>query len=122
MLESRLNGMLIDRFGDNETAGYPTLCKGRFEVDGRIEHALEEPTSLNTMDILPQLLSSGVAAVKIEGRQRSPAYVAAVTNAWRQEIDRVKAGHEVSVDSIEKLACLAEGRQTTIGAYERSWQ
>ena len=121
-LESRLNGMLIDRFGENEHAGYPTLCKGRFEVEGRVEHALEEPTSLNTLDILPQLLASGVAAVKIEGRQRSPAYVATVARAWRQEIDRVEAGESVSAQSIEQLSGLAEGRQTTIGAYERNWQ
>ncbi|RLA04677.1 MAG: U32 family peptidase, partial [Gammaproteobacteria bacterium] len=55
VLESRLNGLLIDRFKENENAGYPTLCKGRFDVNDRVEHALEEPTSLNTMDILPQL-------------------------------------------------------------------
>lgn len=122
VLESRLNGLLIDKFGENENAGYPTLCKGRFEVEGKVEHALEEPTSLNTMDILPELLASGVAAIKIEGRQRSPAYVAAVTQAWRQQIDNVQAGGDVSQKSILKLASLAEGRQTTIGAYERNWQ
>lgn len=122
VLESRLNGMLIDKFGEHENAGYPTLCKGRFEVEGKIEHALEEPTSLNTMDILPELLASGVAAIKIEGRQRSPAYVATVTQAWRQQIDNVQAGREVSQQSIEKLASLSEGWQTTIGAYERNWQ
>lgn len=122
VLESRLNGLLIDRFGENENAGYPTLCKGRFEVEGKVEHALEEPTSLNTLDILPELLASGVAAIKIEGRQRSPAYVATVTRAWRQQIDNVQAGGNVSHDSVDKLASLAEGWQTTIGAYERNWQ
>ena len=122
VLESRLNNLLIDRFGENENAGYPTLCKGRFEVEGRVEHALEEPTSLNTMDILPELMASGVAAIKIEGRQRSPAYVATVTQAWRQQIDNVHAGRDVSTAVIQKLTSLAEGRQTTIGAYERNWQ
>jgi Collagenase and related proteases len=33
-LESRLNGVLIDRYQADEKAGYPTLCKGRFCVDG----------------------------------------------------------------------------------------
>ena len=122
-LESRLNGLLIDKFSENENAGYPTLCKGRFEVGGKIEHALEEPTSLNTMDILPQLMQSGVVAIKIEGRQRSPAYVATVTKAWREAIDRVEqTGEKVLPASINKLASLAEGKQTTIGAYERNWQ
>jgi O2-independent ubiquinone biosynthesis protein UbiU len=123
VLESRLNGLLIDRFAENENAGYPTLCKGRFEVNGKINHALEEPTSLNTMDILPQLYQAGVAAIKIEGRQRSPAYVSTVSKAWRAAIDKAIAkGEAVDPSEISKLASLAEGRQTTIGAYERSWQ
>ncbi|WP_237758820.1 U32 family peptidase, partial [Pseudomonas aeruginosa] len=50
-------------------------------------HALEEPTSLNTLDLVPQLAEIGVAAVKIEGRQRSPAYVEQVTRVWRQALD-----------------------------------
>ncbi|PCJ46503.1 MAG: protease [Gammaproteobacteria bacterium] len=122
ILESRLNGLLIDRFGENENAGYPTLCKGRFKVNGKIEHALEEPTSLNTMNILPELLKAKVAAIKIEGRQRSPAYVAKVTKAWREAIDRAKLGLKASQQAQEELASLAEGKQTTIGAYDRSWQ
>lgn len=123
VLESRLNGLLIDRFAANEHAGYPTLCKGRFHINGKVEHVLEEPTSLNTMDILPQLIAAGVEAIKIEGRQRSPSYVATVTQAWRQAIDRAeKNGGKVPEESIRKLAQLAEGRQTTIGAYERTWQ
>lgn len=122
-LESRLNNLLIDRFAEGENAGYPTLCKGRFDVEGKVEHALEEPTSLNTMDILPELLSAGVAAIKIEGRQRSPAYVNQVTTAWRSAIDKVvQSGERVQPHEIEKLAALAEGKQTTIGAYERTWQ
>ena len=66
----RLNGVLIDRYAPGEPAGYPTVCKGRFEVGGEIFHALEEPTSLNTLDLLPRLAKAGVAALKIEGRQR----------------------------------------------------
>jgi collagenase-like PrtC family protease len=123
ILESRLNGLLIDRFAEDEHAGYPTLCKGRFEVNGKIEHALEEPTSLNTMDILPDLHQAGVAAIKIEGRQRSPAYVAKVTKAWRSAIDKaIETGIPAAPQAIAELANLAEGKQTTIGAYERSWQ
>jgi collagenase-like PrtC family protease len=89
-METRLNGVLIDRYADNEKAGYPTLCKGRFEVQGETYYALEEPTSLNSMDMLPEMARLGIAAIKIEGRQRSPAYVAQVTQVWRAAIDAVK--------------------------------
>jgi O2-independent ubiquinone biosynthesis protein UbiU len=51
--ETRLGGILIERHGPDEAAGYPTLCKGRFVVEGRVRHAIESPTSLNTLDILP---------------------------------------------------------------------
>ncbi len=123
VLESRLNGLLIDRFAADENAGYPTLCKGRFKVNGRIEHALEEPTSLNTLSILPELIEAGVAAIKIEGRQRSPAYVATVTDTWRRAIDHAgKFETKVPKEYIKKLADLSEGKQTTLGAYVRSWQ
>ena len=90
-MRTRLNGFLIDEFHGDEGPGYPTLCKGRFAVDGATYYALEEPTSLNTLDLLPDLLRIGVAAIKIEGRQRSPAYVAQVTRVWRDAIDRCAA-------------------------------
>src|SRR3546814_10030442 len=34
-LDARLNGILIERYAQGEPAAYPTLCKGRFEVEGR---------------------------------------------------------------------------------------
>ena len=62
-LETRLGGVLIERFDKGERAGYPTLCKGRFQVGEHTFHAIEEPTSLNTLELLPQLVAAGVAAV-----------------------------------------------------------
>ncbi|MBS1202990.1 MAG: protease [Chromatiaceae bacterium] len=65
--ETRLGGILIERQGPGEPAGYPTLCKGRFAVEGRVRHAIEDPTSLNTLDLLPDLLAAGVAALRGPG-------------------------------------------------------
>ena len=124
-LETRLNGVLLDRFASGESAGYPTLCKGRFQVGEQILHALEEPTSLNALDLLPQLSAVGVRAIKIEGRQRSPAYVAKVTDIWRQAIDLLQKGeqhYQTQPRWHRVLAGLAEGSQTTLGAYSRNWQ
>ncbi|RUO42744.1 protease [Aliidiomarina taiwanensis] len=125
VLESRLNGVLIDRFQPEEKAGYPTLCKGRFEVDNETYHPLEEPTSLNTLDLLPQLHKEGIVSLKIEGRQRSPAYVAQITRVWRAAIDSVLAnpkGFTVQSEWQQVLANLSEGSQTTLGAYHRTWK
>lgn len=124
-LESRLNNVLIDSYSPEEKAGYPTLCKGRFDADDKRFHALEEPTSLNTLDLIPRLHEAGVKALKIEGRQRSPAYVAKVVSVWREALDRYKNQPDAfTVDEhwSKELSALSEGAQTTIGAYERAWQ
>ncbi len=124
-LESRLGGLLTDRYGPGEDAGYPTICKGRYRVGESTYYAIEEPTSLNTLDLLPELIASGVAAVKIEGRQRSPAYVGQVARIWRQAIDACRArpqGFRVREDWSRELAKVSEGAQTTLGAYHRPWQ
>ncbi|MCF5850006.1 MULTISPECIES: ubiquinone anaerobic biosynthesis protein UbiU [Aeromonas] len=124
-LESRLNEVLIDRYGPGENAGYPTLCKGRFDVDGQTYHALEEPTSLNTLGLLPELFKTGIQSVKIEGRQRSPAYVEQVTRVWRAAIDTYQANpeaYQVKAEWDAQLARVSEGSQTTLGAYHRQWQ
>lgn len=125
VLESRLNDVLIDRFAVDETAGYPTLCKGRFKVDDDTYHVLEEPTSLNTLDLLPQLYAEGISSLKIEGRQRSPAYVTQITQVWRAAIDAVMqdpAHFLVQQHWQQVLNNLAEGNQTTLGAYHRKWK
>ena len=124
-LESRLNNVLIDRYQPSENAGYPTLCKGRYLVGGQRYHALEEPTSLNTLALLPELQAAGIVSVKIEGRQRSPAYVTQVARVWRQAIDRCLAdpiSYQVQQDWMETLGAMSEGTQTTLGAYHRKWQ
>jgi O2-independent ubiquinone biosynthesis protein UbiU len=124
-LEARLNGVLIDRYGPNENASYPTLCKGRFEVEGESYYAIEEPASLNTLELLPQLIAAGVGAVKIEGRQRSPAYVAQVTRVWREALDACRdnlARYSVHPAWMAALDKVAEGQQHTLGAYHRAWK
>lgn len=120
----RLNGMLIDRFGEAEPAGYPTVCKGRYAVGGEVFHALEEPTSLNTLELLPRLAEAGVVALKIEGRQRGVAYVRAVASTWRQAIDHYRADPQrwtTEASWQQALAAHAEGQQTTLGPYHRAW-
>lgn len=122
--QSRLNGMLIDRYAPGEPAGYPTLCKGRFRVNDDVFHALEEPTALNAIDVLPRLIAGGIRAVKIEGRQRSPAYVAQVTQLMRRALDHCleEGGSAPPMHLTEALDRLAEGRTHTLGAYHRPWQ
>ena len=124
-LETRLGGVLIQRHGKGERAGYPTICKGNYQVGERVYHAIEEPTSLNTLELLPALRDAGIKAIKIEGRQRSPAYVAQVTQVWRQALDRLNqsgAAFTPEPQWLRQLGKVSEGTQTTLGPYHRPWQ
>jgi len=66
-------------------------------VDGQ-KHELGDqryllsPQDLAGLDEIPQLISLGVRAFKIEGRLKSPEYVAAVTKVYRKAIDQALAG------------------------------
>ena len=124
-MDVRLNRILIDRYNPNEPAGYPTLCKGRFEVNDETYYALEEPTSLNILEMLPEIIKIGVAAVKIEGRQRSPMYTAQVTKSLRQALDVAAADptrFRINPAWDSALSKVSEGHQTTLGAYSRPWK
>ena len=124
-MESRLNGILVDRYAATDKAAYPTLCKGRYEIAGETYYAIEEPASLNTLELLPEFARIGVAAIKIEGRQRSAAYVAQVTRIWRDAIDRCSrnpAAFAMDPEAAKELRKLSEGQQQTLGAYYRPWK
>ena len=47
---------------------------------------------MNCLSFLDQIMDAGVVSFKIEGRMKSPYYVATVTNAYRKRIDAILAG------------------------------
>ena len=54
----------MDRYAGEEKAAYPTICKGRYRVAKEDYYAIEEPSSLNALVLLPDLLRVGVHAIK----------------------------------------------------------
>jgi len=121
-MTTRLAGYAIDCFSCDETAGYPTICKGRYHVPCRdgAYYAFEEPISLNLSSMLPDLIEAGVDAFKIEGRQRSRAYVRKVVTAFRQAVDDIRAGRD---PALTDLVALTEGQKQTEGAFKtKTWR
>ena len=118
-LHSLLGDVTINQFEANEPAAYPTLCKGRFKVHGETFHIFEDPVSLNAAQLLPQLKTAGVTALKIEGRQRGKAYMAQVVRSFRQAIDALERGED---HDLENLLPLMEGQRETGGAYRKTWR
>lgn len=117
---SCLGNVTLNRFEKDEPAAYPTPCKGRYVTLGKPSYLFEEPIGLNAIDILPQLKEAGVTALKIEGRQRSRAYVTQVVTAFRKALDALAKGetHQMA----NELKSLAEGGRETFGAYKKGWR
>jgi collagenase-like PrtC family protease len=118
-LVSGLGDFTINRFGKGEAAGYPTLCKGRFHIAEDEGYAFEDPVSLDIMDQVDALRAAGVAALKIEGRQRGKAYVAQVVTTLKRALT-VPAEQRPAL--LAELRALSEGQKTTSGAYEKRWR
>jgi putative protease len=63
---------------------------------------LLSPQDLAGLAVLPELITTGLVSLKIEGRLKTPEYVASVTQVYRQSIDQVMAGLNPTVSSQEQ--------------------
>jgi len=116
---SRLGGFTIDRASRDEPTPYPTLCKGCFKSGAYTGHVFAEPASLDAAELIPALAEAGVSALKLEGRQRSRAYVGNVVSAFRRAVDAYAAGKPIPAG---QLQAMSEGQSTTAGAYVKTWR
>jgi len=79
------------------------------------EPYLLSPKDLCTYTRLPELVSSPVAALKIEGRMKSPEYVAIVVSTYRQALDAIAEGTLQPDDAAMRDLMLAFNREFTTG-------
>ena len=79
---------------------------GRNLLDGKAGEYLLSPRDMNTIDVLPELISAGVRSLKIEGRMKRPEYVATVVDTYRQAIDRYErnGSYRVTEEQHRRLA------------------
>ncbi|MBI1347319.1 U32 family peptidase [bacterium] len=77
---------------------YELICDGR-DVDLGDQKYLLSPQDLAAYDLTPDLITAGVVSFKIEGRLKSPEYVANITRHYRQAIDNVIAGRAVGLNA-----------------------
>ena len=118
-LAARLGGFTIHRTPKSAPAPYPTLCKGCFTSGNQTGHIFEDPVSLDATHLIPRLAKAGVTALKIEGRQRSRAYVSQVMRAFRAAVEAQDAGLPLGGSTLSRLT---EGQAATAGAYAKTWR
>ncbi len=91
-------------------------CRRKYlikQIDGEKELELGEdyvmsPRDLCTINFIEKIIDSGVCSLKIEGRNRSPEYVAVVTKSYRTIIDFIFSEKKRGKEFYEKLASLKE--------------
>lgn len=118
-LVSRLGEFVINRVCRSQPNPYPTLCKGRFHSGAITGNLFEDPASLDATTLIPQLANAGVAALKIEGRQRSRSYVESVVRSFRAALDAHAGAQPIAAGTLSRLT---EGQRTTEGAYRKAWR
>ena len=70
---------------------YDLIADGR-KVDLGDRRYLLSPQDLAGIEVLPELVRAGVSSLKIEGRLKSPEYVASITRVYRQALNKLGTG------------------------------
>ena len=118
IMSSILGGRSGNRGRCAQTCRLPyTLYKGYENME---EGYLLSPKDVMTVNILPELIEAGIASLKIEGRMKSPEYVAGVTGIYRKYIDlyfKDPENYEVDKEDIKALNQLFNRGGFTEGYY-----
>lgn len=90
-------------------------CRMPYElvVDGETrdlgEHRyLLSPQDLAAVDLIPDLVRAGVKSFKIEGRLKTPEYVAAVTRVYRKALDAMLNNPQSTIDNPQSAITTAD--------------
>lgn len=103
--QCQLSRVLGGRSGNRGECAQPCRLPYRDEA-GRSGYLLS-PRDLCLLDHLPELTAAGVDSLKIEGRMKSPAYVAVVTSIYRKYLDRClspQSGAPFRIEAEDRLA------------------
>jgi len=71
---------------DSNRGGCAQVCRFDFNIDNN-EHFSMAVKDLNMSYLIKDMIESGVSSLKIEGRMRSPYYLATVLSSYRRIID-----------------------------------
>lgn len=100
------SSILGGRSGNRGRCAQP--CRLPYEINGGKECFPLSMRDMCTIDLLPELIKSGVDSFKIEGRMKKPSYVAGVTAIYRKYIDQYyeQGGIYVSAKDRQLLSSL----------------
>ncbi|HEX2021104.1 MAG TPA: DUF3656 domain-containing protein, partial [Candidatus Thermoplasmatota archaeon] len=118
-----MSSVIGERSGNRGACAYTCRLPYDMAKDGermpevREKHVLSSK-DLNQIESIPKLIESGVTSFKIEGRMKRPEYVAVVTRAYRNAIDRHYAGNFHVTDAEAEALLRIFNREFTPGFLE----
>ena len=94
-----MSSFIGGRSGNRGTCAQPCRQKYALSVNGKAGAPAYRlsPADFASLPHLKELIKSGVHSLKIEGRLKSPAYVAAVTRSYRETIDSICEGKTIDI-------------------------
>ncbi len=97
-------------------------CRRKYASGNASDNSTAFEYFLSTKDLclihkIPEIIELGINTLKIEGRMRSPYYVAATTSIYRKAIDSYYAGNFKVTAEITKILNRAFNREFTEGGY-----
>lgn len=93
---------------------YELVCDGRTVPLGERRYLLS-PQDLAAVDLVPEFVRLGLSSLKIEGRLKSPEYVASITRIYRAALDRCAGNEDQRRDARNQMP-EATGRMPEAGA------
>ena len=82
---------------------YELIADGKTVPLGDRQYLLS-PQDLSGLSVLPELVRTGVTSLKIEGRLKTPEYVANVTRVYREALDRATSTSEYGVSASDRYS------------------
>ncbi len=101
-----MSSFIGGRSGNRGRCAQP--CRKLYTAEGKNGYFLS-PRDLCLLDEIESLQDAGVKSLKIEGRMKSPEYVAAVTAMYRKYLDNPKRAEKSDIKELEKVFVRGDG-------------
>lgn len=104
---------------DSNRGGCAQICRFAFNIEGNDTKFTMATKDLNMASLLDKLIATGVKSLKVEGRMRSPYYLATVISSYRKLIDAYYDGslNEETIKEQEKILSRVANRETSTHYY-----
>lgn len=104
---------------DSNRGGCAQICRFAFDIKDEEEKFTMATKDLNMAKYLNKLIAANVKSLKIEGRMRSPYYLATVISSYRKLIDDYYDGilTEEKIQKEEKILSRVANRETSTHYY-----